>query len=341
MTDSLKYCIIASVASSVIGTILVKFGDKMYYFIENMTNPFYNEVTLDLNSSSVLCYSIKKYLIDVCQNNDEYEFRLIDGDNGPEKIPKYDLYKVMHNNEQIYIDFQDKYINIYTYTYCKYLQNKNSVLIDFLENNYNKYCTSDSIMITYRQREGVWSQSIISKPCNFNNSNLTKEMSDVLDDIDKFKNSEEEYKEKGVPYRKGYFLWGVPGSGKSTVVEIIAKKYNLSIYKLDLNSDDIDGAKVGDLISSVPENSIILIEEFDKQLKLLKSSKINKLSTGAIISSLDGIPRLSNSTILIITSNTDDLNLDPEEKEALFRPGRIDVIAKFETKLNITMNQSL
>ena len=49
-------------------------------------------------------------------------------------------------------------------------------------------------------------------------------------------NSEDWYAERGIPYRRGYLLYGVPGSGKSSLVAALAGELDLNIYALSLSA---------------------------------------------------------------------------------------------------------
>jgi len=54
----------------------------------------------------------------------------------------------------------------------------------------------------------------------------------------------------------------------------------------------------------VPLHFIIYIEEIDKQLATLMENNRIKISIGGLLTALDGSQRLSDGTIIILTSNT-------------------------------------
>lgn len=44
------------------------------------------------------------------------------------------------------------------------------------------------------------------------------------------------YAERGIPYRRGYLLYGVPGSGKTSLIHALAGELGLDIYALSLSA---------------------------------------------------------------------------------------------------------
>ena len=57
-----------------------------------------------------------------------------------------------------------------------------------------------------------------------NNNNICKtidQAEDLLEDAREFLESERWYTERGIPYRRGYLLHGIPGGGKSSLVAAV------------------------------------------------------------------------------------------------------------------------
>ncbi|ARF08445.1 AAA family ATPase [Catovirus CTV1] len=318
------------IIATAVGYIIVKIGDEIYNFAKkNLSNPFYSLVYINVETSPKLVYSIKKEL----EESYSQQLNVMEDDsNSPKSTVKYGKYWVCKDGRNYHIDYNSDIIIVSTFTPCTYIYDETNTINKFINNIYNKHCSTDKIIIIYTQKNGEWHYPIIRKPCTFKNEFMTPEMIEVMEDVQKFKSGKNDYDKFGIPFRRGYFLWGASGSGKSTIAEVISKEYNSCIYLLDINSEEMDGAKLKNLISIVPENSIILIDELDKQLEILKNDKTNKLSFGAILSAIDGVPRLSESTILIITANK-QLNLTDDQQESFFRKGRIDYVKEFKNKI--------
>jgi mitochondrial chaperone BCS1 len=74
---------------------------------------------------------------------------------------------------------------------------------------------------------------------------------------------EQWYADRGIPFRRGYLLHGVPGSGKSSLIHAIAGELMLDIYTLSLSSSWISDSTLTTLMSRVPARCIVLLEDLD------------------------------------------------------------------------------
>lgn len=205
------------------------------------------------------------------------------------------------------------------------------LLKQFLNSLYQKHCKSSKNLCFYGFSDAKWTYGIFRDSSNIKNITPTKDMLLVLNDFELFYNYKYYYKSKGYPYRRGYLIEGPPKTGKTTLCTMIAHKYNRNIYTITLNDDSISDNSLKNLINTVQKNSIILIDEFEKQIiSALKSNK--NLTSGGILSSFDGAERLSEGTIIFLTANTTSC-LDKQFRNALFREGRIDKHFLLKNKL--------
>ena len=157
-----------------------------------------------------------------------------------------------------------------------------------------------------------------------------------MDEIETFLSRREEYKKKGVSYKRGFVLYGGPGTGKSSVVAYAANRFGMNVYLL--NSETI--AKFEENREDIKPGSIILIEDID--MTVAGSSRKNIIGSEAdsdqapetdaeiaakiisqetirdFLNTLDGICEFEGS-IIVATTNKPNV-LDP----ALVRPGRLD-----------------
>jgi chaperone BCS1 len=149
-------------------------------------------------------------------------------------------------------------------------------------------------------------------------------MEDILKDSEEFFSSGEWYRRRGIPYQRGYLLYGNPGNGKTSLVVALASKLKRDVYLAKITG--IDDSQFRQLMTSVPCHSIVLLEDvdcfFEKQDKMDDGSHIwegNKLTFSGFLNALDGII-CSEGRLLIMTTNHPE-KLDP----AMIRSGRIDL----------------
>jgi chaperone BCS1 len=88
-----------------------------------------------------------------------------------------------------------------------------------------------------------------------------KEM--LLNDAKDFLKSEKWYADRGIPFRRGYLLHGVPGSGKSSLIHAIAGELMLDIYVVSLSASWISDSTLTTLMGRVPARCILLLEDLD------------------------------------------------------------------------------
>ena len=88
----------------------------------------------------------------------------------------------------------------------------------------------------------------------------------MLADAKEFLVSERWYTERGIPYRRGYLLWGIPGGGKSSLVMAIASELKLPIYSLQLSSQALTDESLHRLLQNMTITpSILLLEDIDAE----------------------------------------------------------------------------
>lgn len=88
-----------------------------------------------------------------------------------------------------------------------------------------------------------------------------KEM--LLDDARDFLRSEKWYADRGIPFRRGYLLHGVPGSGKSSLIHALAGQLQLDIYVISLSASWVSDNTLTTLMGRVPARCVLLLEDLD------------------------------------------------------------------------------
>ncbi|KAJ3502846.1 hypothetical protein NLJ89_g8701 [Agrocybe chaxingu] len=88
-----------------------------------------------------------------------------------------------------------------------------------------------------------------------------KEM--LLEDARDFLASETWYADRGIPFRRGYLLHGVPGSGKSSLIHALAGALHLDIYVVSLSASWVSDTTLTTLMGRVPARCVLLLEDLD------------------------------------------------------------------------------
>ena len=168
-------------------------------------------------------------------------------------------------------------------------------------------------------------------------------MENVLNDAKKFLAAKEWYFEKGIPWRKGYEFYGLPGTGKTSMAICMAINLKRSLYCV--SSRECSGSTFEDAMRELPRGAVVLIEDIDcifdgsfgnrKSKGALAGSTTsssdpvpeedNKMTLSDFLNAVDGVTSQKDGRILILTTNHHE-RLDP----AIIRPGRIDVRVEFK-----------
>ena len=93
-----------------------------------------------------------------------------------------------------------------------------------------------------------------------------RQLQAVLDDFKDFVGRVRWYSARGVPYRRGYLLYGSPGCGKTTFTKVLAGRVGSDLYVLDLKSAakiGVNDANISDIVRSLPPRSILLLKNID------------------------------------------------------------------------------
>lgn len=128
--------------------------------------------------------------------------------------------------------------------------------------------------------------------------------------------------EMGIPYRRGYLLFGPPGTGKTSFTLAVAGALKLNICYLNLSGDRLDDDGLNRALNQAPANSIILLEDIDaifRNRESVSKRKGRSVSFSGLLNALDGV-RSQEGRILVMSTNHKE-RLDP----ALIRPGRCDM----------------
>jgi hypothetical protein len=147
---------------------------------------------------------------------------------------------------------------------------------------------------------------------------------EILADLDEFFASEKDYLYFGHPYKRNYLFHGPPGNGKTSFINAIAGKYNLTIFLISF-SVNITDEIFKKLISGLHKDSLLVMEDIDVLFQSGGGGGGGKnITMSTILNSLDGLAR-KNRIICIMSTNHFDILTD-----VFKRPGRLDMLIEFK-----------
>lgn len=144
----------------------------------------------------------------------------------------------------------------------------------------------------------------------------------ILEDVKSFLKNGDWYHERGIPYRRGYLLYGPPGSGKTSFIQSLAGELDYDICLLNLSELNLTDDRLNYIINHIPGRSILLLEDidaaFNQRQQTDETGYSSKLTFSGLLNALDGVT--SAEEILTFMTTNHPEKLDP----ALLRPGRVD-----------------
>jgi len=155
-------------------------------------------------------------------------------------------------------------------------------------------------------------------------------------DVKEFTESVVWYRDRGIPYRRGYLLHGPPGCGKTSFITALAGELEYSICVLNLSDRSMSDDRLQHRLADAPENSLILLEDIDAAFVSREDSSVNdaaykglnRLTFSGLLNAIDGVTSTEGRIVFMTTNYIE--RLDP----ALIRPGRVDCIEYIGTCTN-------
>lgn len=150
---------------------------------------------------------------------------------------------------------------------------------------------------------------------------------DIVNDVHDFLSRQQWYIDRGIPYRRGYLLFGPPGSGKSSFIQALAGELDFGVAMINLSEMGMTDDKLAFLLTKLPKRTLLLLEDADAAFSNRRQRDADGYSGASVtfsglLNALDGVAAGEERLAFLTTNHID--RLDP----ALIRPGRVDMMVR-------------
>lgn len=155
---------------------------------------------------------------------------------------------------------------------------------------------------------------------------------EIMADAEWFLQAKKWYRDRHIPWRRGYLLYGPPGCGKSSMIFALAGLLGLDICLISLSANELTDDALAMMLRQLPSVCIVVLEDIDTAMCIRDPMGEEKnqfgtrrygLTLSGLLNALDGVAAGEGRLVYLTTNCKDKL------PESLVRPGRVDRTFEF------------
>jgi hypothetical protein len=167
---------------------------------------------------------------------------------------------------------------------------------------------------------------------------LSPEVQEAVDEAIFWKQNKNWYKDRNIPWKRGWLLWGIPGTGKTSLARAVAQELDMPIWVFDLASLTNEELREGWRRMSQFSPCIALLEDIDgtfdgRRNVAVEGKNREGLTFDALLNCIDGVERCDGVLVIVTTNKIDKVDSAigvRQEDGTSSRPGRIDRVIEMK-----------
>ncbi len=161
---------------------------------------------------------------------------------------------------------------------------------------------------------------------------LAPDIKEAVKEARFWRKAEKWYSARNIPWRRGLLLYGLPGTGKTSLARAIAEDLDLPVFVFDLASMTNEDMRTSwkEMLKSTP--CMVVLEDidsvFDGRKNLCDTGKLRRaLTFDCLLNCIDGIEKTDGLFVVITTNNVGSVDVaigGGTTGQISKRPGRVD-----------------
>lgn len=198
----------------------------------------------------------------------QLNWRLITKQTKPRYVNNPDDYHSIRISEvrYLHLTFHKKHKTKVIDEYLPYVLQRSEAIKE--EKKTLKLHTLKSERVHGPTRVNPWQSVNLDHPAKFETLAMDDEKKKmIVDDLDMFVKRKELYRKVGKAWKRGYLLFGPPGTGKSSLIAAMANYLNFDVYDLEL-TEIRSNLELRKLLTTTANRSILVVEDIDASIEL-------------------------------------------------------------------------